>query len=184
MAACEVCGTKAGMGKKICDRCDSARREQERKERHLQETAAANERAERKRQEQEARQNRYEAFLQSRFDEIEALLTQGITPYLYEIIVISTQSTMNGQRLGEPPELAQLRQYGWAGWEVVGTVPSTYGEAFKNVSYGASSGETWGAGIGGIVVGAYLLMRLPITRGLFEERREYLTGLVANEFPG
>jgi len=184
MAACEVCGTKAGMGKKICERCDSAQREQAKKERHLQETAAANERAEQIRIKEEARKKRYEDFIASRFAEIEALLSQGITPFIYDTIVISTQSTMNGQRLGEAPDLAQLRQYGWAGWEIVGTVPSTHGEALKNVSYGASSGETWGAGIGGIVVGAYLLMRLPITRGLYEERRPQLVELLDKEFPG
>ena len=191
MAACETCGQKAGFGKKLCESCTAKVAEQRSKEQAAEKARLAQEaedrrkaEAERKRQEEIARQNRYEAFIAERLSQLQSLLEQGVTPYLYSMLFINAQSTMNGQTIGSVPDLTQIQQYGWLGWEAVGTVPSTYGEALKNVSYGASSGETWGAGIGGLVVGSYVLMRFAITQKVLEVQRDYIVNLLKEEFPG
>lgn len=191
MAACETCGQKAGFGKKQCEACLAKAAEQRSKEKaaetaRLEQEAQARRAAdaERKRLEEIARQERLDAFINQRTDELHALVDQGVTPFLYSMLFIGAQSTMNGEKIGSVPDLTEMQRYGWLGWEAVGTVPSTYGEALKNVSYGASSGTTWGAGIGGIVVGAYVLMRFSITRGVLTERRDYIVSLIENEFPG
>lgn len=191
MAACETCGQKAGFGRKLCDSCEAKAAEQRSKEReaerarlNAEQQARREAEEERRRQEEVARQQRFEKFKEDRIAELHALVKQGVTPYLYSMIFINAQSTMNGETVGQLPDLTEMQQYGWLGWEAVGTVPSTYGEALKNVSYGASSGTTWGAGIGGIVVGAYVLMRFAITQGVLEERQSYIVSLIENEFPG
>lgn len=191
MAACETCGQKAGFGKKLCDACQARAAEQRSKEKAAENARIAAEQqarreqeAERQRQEEIARLERLRKFKEDRIAELHALVDQGVSPYLYSMIFINAQSTMNGETVGQNPDLTEMQQYGWLGWEAVGTVPSTYGEALKNVSYGASSGTTWGAGIGGIVVGAYVLMRFAITKGVLDEREEYIVSLLENEFPG
>lgn len=191
MAACEACGAKAGFGKKLCESCSTKAAEQQRKEQAAKSARLAEEQrqrqlaaAETQRQAELARQQRYDAYINGRLKELHDLVDQGVEPCLYDIIVISTQSTRNDQRIGSPPDLTEVRQYGWAGWEAIATIPSTYGEGLKNTSYGAQSGTTWGAGIGGLVVGAYILMRFTITKGILESRRDYIVGLLAKDFPG
>lgn len=191
MAACEACGNKAGFGKKLCDECSAKAEAQRRKEEAATQARKAEEarvqreqEAERKRQQELARQQRLDAYIEGRLNELRALVSQGITPYLYNVITISAQSRIHKNTYGGPPDLTELRKYGWAGWETVGIVPSTYGEGLTNTSYGSTSGTTWGAGIGGIVVGAYVLLRFSITAGVLDQRRDYIASLVAQDFKG
>lgn len=191
MAACEACGAKAGFGKKLCEPCSVKAAEQKQKEDAARSARLAEERrqkdlaaAEARQQAEIARQQRYDAYISGRLKELHDLVDQGVEPCLYDIIVISTQSTRNGSKIGQPPDLDEIRSYGLAGWEAIATIPSTYGEALTNRSYGSTSGETWGAGIGGLVVGAYILMRFTITKGILESRRSYVVNLLAKDFPG
>lgn len=191
MAACEACGAKAGFGKKLCEPCTAKAAEQKRKEQAAKSARFEEERrqkeaaaAEARRQAEIARQQRYDAYISKRFQELHDLVDQGAEPCLYDIIVISTQSSMNKNRIGQAPNLDEIRQYGLAGWEAIATIPSTYGEALTNTSYGSQSGTTWGAGVGGLVIGAYILMRFTITKGILESRRTYIESLMAKDFPG
>ena len=191
MAACETCGEKAGFGKKLCESCTAKANEQKRKEAAAASARKAEEdrvrreaEEERKRQAELARQQRYQAYVKGRLDEMHSLVDQGVNPFLYDVIVISAQSRFNEKNIGAAPNLDELRSYGWAGWDIVGIIPSTYGEALTNTSYGASSGTTWGAGVGGLVIGAYVLLKFEITRGVLEQRRDYIVSLVAKDFPG
>ena len=55
-------------------------------------------------------------------------------------------------------DVSPLQVHGLMGWQVLGVIPRTVGIGLTNVSYGSSSGETWGAGVGGNVCGAYVLL--------------------------
>ncbi len=73
----------------------------------------------------------------------------------------------------EEPQFSQnfsvdpLVLLGLNGWEVVGTVPKTLGIGLKNteISMGSTigGGTTWGAGIGGNVIGIYVVLRKALT---------------------
>jgi hypothetical protein len=123
-------------------------------------------------------------FMTRRFAEVEEILALGVVPYIYEVIAIDATSNMNGNTVGAIPDLTELTTFGWQGWELVGVVPSTYGEGLQNVSYGASSGNTWGAGIGGLVIGAYLLLRMPVTRQMLDTKRDWIQTRFEKEFKG
>ena len=71
---------------------------------------------------------------------------------------MSIDSVINNEITGDF-NIAAVQQLGLWGWQVVAVLARTIGLALTNVSYGASSGETWGAGMGGNVEGVCLLMR-------------------------
>jgi len=77
--------------------------------------------------------------------------------------------------------VGQLQAMGWMGWEVVGIIPITFGSTLYNEVGGNTVNA---AAYGGLVVGAQVLLRLPITKGTLESRREYISSLVQAEFPG
>ena len=190
MAACQECGTKAGLGKKLCEPCSeeaaklARQQEREREARVAEQQRLKREAAEEsKRQAEIARQQRLDAYIAGRMQELHDLVDQGVEPCLYDVIVISTQSTRNRQKIGNPPDLDEIRRYGYAGWEAVGIIPSTYGEGLLNESFNGVA-ESWGGGIGGLVVGAYILLRFTITKGVLEKRKTYLGELLARDFPG
>ena len=191
MGACRTCGEKAGALKSECDTCKAQREAQERAQRAAEQA----ERDERERQQleadrlarqqaAEARQRRLDDFIAAQFASLEAVLDEGLTPYVYQSIHIDAHSNFNGDVIGGAPNLSELTALGLIGWEVIGTVPTTYGEALKNTSTGSTYGTTWGAGVGGLVIGAYVLLRLPVTRQVLSTRRDQLVGLIEGYFPG
>lgn len=66
-------------------------------------------------------------------------------------------------------DISPLRRLGLSGWRVIGVVPRTLGIALTNISAGSTYGETWGAGIGGNVVGVHVLLCLELRMGSFSE---------------
>lgn len=189
MASCLTCGRKTGRGKTHCDSCLERAKEQKAREdaaerarlqeEHAQRQAAE---AERIRQAQAERQRKYELFIDERLSGLRALHTQGITPYLYRVIHVNAQSQMIDETVGSPPDVSELQQFGWLGWEAVGTIPTTYGHALENTDITAGWTKSYGAGIGGLVVGAYILMRLPITPETLREREAEIVSLLREEF--
>jgi hypothetical protein len=52
---------------------------------------------------------------------------------------------------------------GMDGWNVIGVVPRTTGIGLSNSSIGSTMGTSWGAGLGGNVIGVYLLLNREVT---------------------
>ena len=189
------------MGKKLCADCSAkveASRQAELAEQRAKEHAEAVERKriadERARQEELARQARLKTFLENRISGLEALLEQGVTPYLYDSIHIDSQSYFNEspnpgawnfrtstEAVGALPMIDQLQFLGWQGWDVVGVIPITFGSTLYN-NVGGNTVNA--AAYGGLVVGANLLLRLPITHSYLEQNRESVIELLTLEFPG
>ena len=201
MAACESCGQKAGFGKKQCEACLAKAEELRQKE--LQATRArqqaeASERAnaerERKAKAEQERQRRLQEFTETRLKDLDDLLTQGVTPYLYDVLHINAKSYFNESpnprawsfktetgQIGADPDVTELQALGWMGWEVVGIIPITFGSTLYNEVGGNTVNA---AAYGGLVVGAQVLVRLPITKGSLDSRRDYISSLIQHEFPG
>jgi hypothetical protein len=65
--------------------------------------------------------------------------------------------------INERFDIDQLQELGVRGWEIVAVVPRTVGIGLRNVLLGSADGENWGGGIGGNVMGVYVLLKLEIT---------------------
>ena len=163
MGACKSCGEKAGMGKSMCSAC-TARDEAERK-RLAEEQAAA-----RRQREAEAiakaaqeLEDRTIAYIDATLAQMRRAHDQGLTPSLFTVEALSTTYALNGQMNGSPPDVSRLAVYAANGWEVVSTVPQTEGTGLTNRM--GNGNNVWGAGVGGLVTGVYVLLRLPVTEG-------------------
>jgi len=146
MAKCLSCGEKAGIGNDICRSCYEAKME-----------AAAAE-AERKSQEDA---QRFEEAVALKVNEWEARakqkLVNGEKVFLYRSIYVTVDSAMNGNSINSY-NFAPVVKAGLEGWNIEGIIPKTAGMGLKNVSYGTHTSETWGAGIGGLVVAVYVML--------------------------
>jgi hypothetical protein len=81
--------------------------------------------------------------------------------------------------VGAPTDITYLQNLGWLGWEVVATVPVTYGSTLYNTVGGNT---VYAAAYGGLVVGAQVLLRLPLTREFIALHHEEIVQKLANEF--
>jgi len=199
MADCQGCGAKAGFGKKMCSECttkEESRKALEQAEAERQAEAhrleLAQRRAEQERVAKEERQRRLEAFVEGRLEHLISLIESGVTPYLYETFIIDSQSYFRESPnpgawsfktatnpVGAPTDITHLQGLGWLGWEVIATVPITYGSTLYN-TVGANT--VYAAAYGGLVVGAQVLLRLPLTREYISQHRKELSMKIAGEF--
>ncbi len=148
MAVCGTCGTKVSMLSTECKSCKDARAGAE--------AAADREAFLGQVREREERQRKYVAEARLRLD---ATLAAGRAVSLYESIYVAVDSVLNDEPLADAFDLLQIQTLGWQGWEVVTAVPRTVGVGLLNKGGGA---ESWGAGIGGNVAGAHVLLRLVV----------------------
>lgn len=87
---------------------------------------------------------------------------QGTEIYLYRSVYISVDSL--SAVAGDKSTLSvfsdrRVKEAGSKGWKVVEAIPRTMGEALQNYE---GFGKTWAGGIGGSVIGAYVLMEFAI----------------------
>ena len=154
MAACRNCGRSAGLLSNLCSDCrrELAAREQSQKEETARQADEATHRqlAERRRE-----------YIDAHRDLIRSTLEEGRTAYLYRATYVPVDSIVDSEVTGTF-DIADLRVLGMSGWEIVAVIPKTIGVGLTNKSYGSTSGETWGAGLGGNVLGAYVLLRYAI----------------------
>jgi hypothetical protein len=89
-------------------------------------------------------------------------LKAGQPIVIYKSIYIPVDSYVNDEQLGTF-DIRELQAAGLAGWEIVSTVPRTTGIGLKNTSFGSSMGTSWGAGIGGNILGVHVLLAKKVT---------------------
>ena len=82
---------------------------------------------------------------------------------LYEDIYLPVDSQIVDEAINKDFSIGSLRRMGFDGWDVVAVIPRTFGIALTNTSFGSSSGETWGAGVGGNVVGVYIVLKKEVS---------------------
>jgi len=174
MAACKSCGGKAGAFKEECKSCESKRLDDERLERAAQEKVRAEAEAKARAEAAQALEARKQAHVDRSLDAYRKTIQQGRTPYLYSMVSVSVPYSLLEQDGGAVPDLHDIVALGRAGWEIVAVLPQTAGIGLSNV-YQRGGGRTWAGGIGGIVTGAILLIRLPITITTLDEEVEMLS---------
>ena len=82
---------------------------------------------------------------------------------LYEDVYLPVDSQVVDEPVTKDFGIGILRRSGVDGWDIVGIVPRTVGVALTNTSFGSSSGETWGAGVGGNVVGLHVIIKREVS---------------------
>lgn len=173
MAACKTCGEKAGAFKEECKACESARLERERVQREEQAKLQAERDAQARAQAAQELAARTTSFVDASMASFRRCIDQGRTPYLYSMVSVSVPYSLLEQEGGAIPDLHDIAALGRDGWEIVATLPQTAGIGLTNV-YQKGGGKTWAGGIGGIVTGVFLLVRLPITSATIEHESEML----------
>lgn len=173
MAACRTCGGKAGTFKDECKDCESQRQANERQERAEEARRNAEYAAKVKAQAAAELEERTQSFIEESIDSFRRTLEQGRTPYLYSMVSVSVPYSLLEQEGGAIPDLHDISALGRDGWEIVATLPQTAGIGLTNV-YQRGGGKTWAGGIGGIVTGVFLLIRLPITTATLSDESEML----------
>lgn len=146
-----------------CGSCKSARQ--------AQELAQREQMAETARREQEVAAAELAESIRQTVDALVEQAQSGAAIYLHESVYLPVDSVVTGETLAQGFDLQQLRSLGWAGWRIAGIVPKTVGIGLTNRSIGASTGETWGAGLGGNVAGVYVLLELAVTPSQAEALR-------------
>lgn len=170
---CKHCGGTAPENvRDLLAEADAAREERERleaeleRERKAQEQKALEERQKFRVEEINRRLVAWEAELQKNAEG-----NQDLTAY--HSVYLPVDSVVLEQTVGNF-DITQLRAFGLMGWKVVAVIPRTQGEGLKNYSTGSTIGETWGAAMGGNVVGVHVLLERPIRELTDELRQEAL----------
>lgn len=164
MAKCQKCGINAGLLNDICVDCEKQQNielaeaaEQERRAREEQQAQARQERAEAQQQQVNMREKEKQDKLNAWRELAIADFKSGSSIFQYDSIYLPVDSFVNNEQIGHF-NLGPLQAAGLAGWKVLAVIPRTVGVGLTNVSYGASAGETWGAGLGGNVAGVHVLL--------------------------
>ncbi len=95
-------------------------------------------------------------------EKAQAQIDSGNYPNLYRWLYLPIDSIVNEEVVGDF-DISELQLAGLDGWDVVAVIPKTLGVALKNFLSGSTMGSEWGGGMGGNVVGVYLLLRKEVT---------------------
>jgi hypothetical protein len=190
LKACPACGRSSGYVRSVTtEQRQQARREREeaRRERHTElEREREEAKLQREREVQLIQEERIARARQQEDDYVEAALIrirravqEGRPASLFRTHFIGAPYTVFGQMGGSPLQAGELAEFGWDGWEVVGSVPATTGIPLTN-----SSGQiqTYAGGIGGLVEGIHLLLRLEVTSELLNSRPEFIDAFLREEY--
>jgi hypothetical protein len=90
-------------------------------------------------------------------------IENGEVIFLFRSIYIPVDSVVVEKKVASEFDIETLQHLGLGGWEITGVVPKTIGLGLQNSSYGSSMGTTWGAGVGGNVVGVHVLLKREIS---------------------
>lgn len=161
MATCVSCNSKIGMFQKECDSCKSSRL----KEQQNEAQAAA-----------QAREAERQKLIKDEFTRIQVDVKRGLPCFLHSSQYVSIDSEIAGGDFGHVVfDDSSVRLAGLSGWKVVGVMPKTFGSVLTNTS---GMNSVWAGGVGGSVIGAYVLLELEVTPTnldlLTEDILEYL----------
>lgn len=81
-------------------------------------------------------------------------IKSGNNPNLFRWIYVQVDSLVTDNPIGTF-DITELQAAGLEGWDVVAVIPKTLGVGLTNIS---TSGNSWGAGVGGNVMGVYIIL--------------------------
>ena len=81
-------------------------------------------------------------------------IASGNNPNLFQWMYVQVDSVIDEETVGAF-DITDLQVAGLDGWDIVAVIPKTLGMALKNFS---THGNSWGGGMGGNVLGVYVLL--------------------------
>lgn len=117
----------------------------------------------------EERAERRSRVINSELGKIKSRLKQGRPVFLQNSIYVTINSVVEaggGVTEFNPFDDSRVAQAGIDGWRVVGVAPRTKGSALQNYEGFA---KAWAGGIGGNVVGVYVMMEFELTEGNLQD---------------
>ena len=121
---------------------------------------------------------RIDQLVANEIEDLRDRVSKGKNVKLYWSFYISVDSQMelaNSVTKLSPFDDSAVKIAGMKGWNVVGVVPKTSGSALQNYE---GFGKTWAGGIGGNVVGAYVMMELTVNQENFDEFLDEIDAVV------
>lgn len=165
MKKCGECGEQLYESRTYCGKCGSSRvidnsaEKQAAADLEMEKRLAA---AEEKKQREAERLAEMQAEAEKSFDvwEIRARqrIAKGEKPQLFTWVYQPVDSIVENFKT-ETFGIDDLQEFGLGGWKIAGVVPRTVGIGLKNTSMGSTIGESWGGGVGGNVIGVYLILQ-------------------------
>ena len=180
MFSCTECGKKLGFKRAFIDLetlCVECSQESQIAIREEEET--------KNKQIQEEREKRIEELLIEKVEKMKKDLSEGKELFLYKTVYIPVDSILLTESLAESFNISIIQELGFEGWEVISIVPKTIEVALENISIGHTSGQTWGAGMGGNVAGVHVLLKknLSIMDNMIDkEIKEYVLSVIRENF--
>lgn len=116
------------------------------------------------------------------FERVSLEVRNGRTIYLYRSFYMSVDSELdsdNKKMQLSPYDDAQVKQAGLFGWRIVGVVPRTSATTLMNYE---GFGKTWAGGIGGNVVGSYIMMEYELNKNNLDESAEILRETIKHAY--
>lgn len=86
-------------------------------------------------------------------------IASGNNPNLFQWMYVQVDSVVDETTVGQF-DITDLQVAGLDGWDIVAVIPKTLGTALTNLS---THGNTWGGGMGGNVLGVYVLLSKEVT---------------------
>lgn len=166
MPRCSNCGENIGLfslnltGENLCNSCQ----EKKKADQLAKEIELNRQEIERRMSLVEAQEQQREESRQALIQNIKNRLNEGQELYCYDAIYIPVDSVVDDTQIVNEFDISTLKLMGLDGWSIEGIVPKTIGLSLHNVSLGATSGQTYGGGMGGNVVGVHILLKKRITR--------------------
>ena len=154
MPDCKKCGISLGFFSvdTYCKNCNTVIQEEKKRQR-----LEKNEKLKKAQEEYDSFKSK---LVSPKVQDFKGKLENGEKVYLYESIYVPVDSVVSESKLVDEFSIGPLRRLGLAGWQVVGIVPKTVGIGLTNMSVGSEFGDTWGAGIGGNVMGVHILLKM------------------------
>lgn len=175
MAKCAYCGKSASLFSTMCNECKNECKKAARDEQIAEQERINCEIEQKSQQAREAYQSRRSEMLSTAVQSLQQQLANGENMYFFESIYLPVDSKVVNDDMAEEFSLGALKQLGINGWKVVAVIPRTVGVALMNETYGSSAGRTWGAGVGGNVVGVHIVVGKEITANNTQISAEFLT---------
>lgn len=123
---------------------------------------------------QKAHQEAFEAKIMQEVSRIVEEAKSGKSIYLYRSVYVSVDSfTDFGGQISQlaPFNDVDVRIAGLNGWRVISSIPKTAGSTLQNYE---GFGKAWAGGIGGTVVGAYVIMEYEINAKNVQSSRDLI----------
>jgi len=148
MANCTQCGKSLSLLSfaKMCQECKDEIEEKEARQREKREL-------QQRKQAQLEKQNR----ISQKINDLKKKLNKGESVFLYDTIYLPVDSIILDELIHDVFSIAELRELGIEGWEVVQIIPRTMGTGLTNE--GAGFNKSWGGGTGGNVIGVHAILK-------------------------